>query len=266
MTKEQLREKINKVEVEIEKTTKSKNKYYDNLSYNVQTLANAEVGKNWMERRKLNLNWEDDINLENYYRQEDLLNYYKDILNSYKNKLKALEDLVDLPVLREFLNNWKEDTVEYLINVTDAYKERKDQIYNKYRENGCIVRGCIVNKELEKEMDKELKELNNLFGKEVVRLNTYRGEKNNQIKKEIEREAQYKYKVLVKRISGIVGEIRDCSNLKIASNGEINGIIKGDKNKAKIETIIAGGYNEHIIVNVKHGQCAHYRVLVREIK
>ena len=81
----------------------------------------------------------------------------------------------------------------------------------------------------------------------------------------MEKEAQAKYKKLVNRISSIVGEIKDCSNLSIR-NGEINGIISGNKGKASINTVVAGGYNENIIVNVKHGQCLHYRVLVKECK
>ena len=40
-------------------------------------------------------------------------------------------------------------------------------------------------------------------------------------------------------------------------NGEINGIAEGEKGRAKVETIGAGGYNI---------QCYHFRVLVNKIE
>lgn len=67
-----------------------------------------------------------------------------------------------------------------------------------------------------------------------------------------------KYYDLCNRISDIVGEITDASNLSIGhQHGEINGIVVGTKGKAKVETIGAGGYNI---------QCFHFRVLVHKLR
>ncbi len=67
-----------------------------------------------------------------------------------------------------------------------------------------------------------------------------------------------KYEDLVNRITSIVGTIQDAKGLSIGNqNGEINGFVIGDKGKANVETISAGGYNI---------QCFHYRVLVHKIK
>lgn len=89
---------------------------------------------------------------------------------------------------------------------------------------------------------------------------------NVALNKIIEEEKKIKYKEFVSRITEIVGNIQNASNLSIGEqSGEINGIVIGDKGKARVETIGAGGYNENIIVNTKKGQCFHYRVLVHKI-
>ena len=80
-------------------------------------------------------------------------------------------------------------------------------------------------------------------------------EKLTQILKE---EKNRKYEDLVKRVTAVTGTIKDASKLSIGKQqGEINGIVIGERSKAKVETISAGGYNI---------QCFHYRVLVHEIK
>ena len=77
------------------------------------------------------------------------------------------------------------------------------------------------------------------------------------LNKRLAQEKERKYIDLIKRIKEKVGEIIDATNLSIGNQkGELNGIIKGTKGDAKIETISAGGYNI---------QCFHYRVLVHKI-
>ena len=74
----------------------------------------------------------------------------------------------------------------------------------------------------------------------------------------IEDEKTLKYKDFVARITKEVGEITDVSALSIGGKqGEINGIVIGKNGKARVETIMAGGYNI---------QCLHYRVLVKKFK
>jgi hypothetical protein len=58
---------------------------------------------------------------------------------------------------------------------------------------------------------------------------------------------------LVYRVTAKVGKITDAKGLTIGMNGEMNGLVIGDKGSATITTILAGGYNI---------QCLHYRVLV----
>lgn len=78
------------------------------------------------------------------------------------------------------------------------------------------------------------------------------------LNKLLTQEKQHKYEDLCNRISAVVGEIEDVSNLSIGNqNGELNGIVKGTKGTARVETIGAGGYAVQIF---------HYRVLVHKLK
>lgn len=84
--------------------------------------------------------------------------------------------------------------------------------------------------------------------------------------KKIEEEKNAKLIDLMTKVSKITGIITDATGLHI-ENGDINGIIIGKDGKAKVQTIDAGGYNEHVILDSgRHGQRAHFRVLIHEVK
>ena len=73
---------------------------------------------------------------------------------------------------------------------------------------------------------------------------------------QIEQEKNNKLIDLMSRVTKITGTITDAKGLYI-ENGDVNGIIVGERGKAKIQTIGAGGYNVQVF---------HYRVLINEIK
>ena len=60
---------------------------------------------------------------------------------------------------------------------------------------------------------------------------------------------------MAQRVGKIVGKITAGHNLVVV-NGEIAGIIEGEKGRASIQTIGAGGYNI---------QRYHFRTLVKEV-
>ena len=72
----------------------------------------------------------------------------------------------------------------------------------------------------------------------------------------LEDDVKVKKEMFVTRVQEIVGIIKDMVDFEIGDNGEINGVAIGDKSRAKVTTIIAGGYNI---------QRQHFRVLVKEI-
>lgn len=87
------------------------------------------------------------------------------------------------------------------------------------------------------------------------------------LEKQIEQEKNNKLIDLMTRVSKITGEILDATYLYIADDGNLNGYIIGKDGKAEVETIGAGGYNEHVILDSgRRGQCYHFRVLVKPRK
>ena len=78
---------------------------------------------------------------------------------------------------------------------------------------------------------------------------------NEEIYKENERDAKFAVIDLYYRVNEITGTIIDWSNIR-CSGGALNGTVTGKEGKAKIETIVAGGYNI---------QRLHNRVLVHSI-
>ena len=84
-----------------------------------------------------------------------------------------------------------------------------------------------------------------------------KGFNDERLAKIIEAEKKAKYEDLCNRISAVVGEITDVSNLRISAKGNLDGFVTGTKGKAKVETIGAGGYNIMVF---------HYRTLVHKLK
>ncbi|WP_315069327.1 hypothetical protein [uncultured Clostridium sp.] len=72
----------------------------------------------------------------------------------------------------------------------------------------------------------------------------------------LDEEVKEKKEMFINRVKQVIGEIKDLTNLQI-KNGEVNGIAKGVKCNAKVNTISAGG---------KNIQCFHFRVLVNTVK
>ncbi len=69
-------------------------------------------------------------------------------------------------------------------------------------------------------------------------------------------EADRKYDFIIERTNAIVGKITDATALKVGSKGDLNGYIIGERGRAKVQTIGAGGYNI---------QCFHFRTLINAI-
>lgn len=84
------------------------------------------------------------------------------------------------------------------------------------------------------------------------------------MRKAIENEKNRKYDQLIEDVESIVGKIIDMSHIKVGVNGDLEGYVVGDKGECELWTKGCGGFNENVIVNVKHGQCFHFRFYVRK--
>ena len=150
----------------------------------------------------------------------------------------------NLKEIKEFINQWKVRAINYYNDALMNYKEEKKQLNNL-----CVWNDDYKNKKLE---------LIEKYGKWIVGDLALRSPKDaqEQIIKNIEREAISKEQMLIKRVNKVVGTIVSSISLYVGVNGELNGVIEGVNGKCKIETIYAGGYNI---------QCLHYRVLVHKV-
>lgn len=279
MTAQEYQERIAKVEEKIVKIEKRIKKWSEGLSEEAKEMAKRRCNRELTYKQWLDWLTENDrnpnvYNQEFYYKAPNASEYLAALcdleeeqrkLEKYKNaviKLADFEKEEKIPALVEFLNNWKKETKEYIIELANTLDELKEANYNLYLKFG-------IRYTQSEEYQNNIEIIRSMPG--IVR-DIYDSRSVNSVDEKrldniLEREATAKYKDLVKRISTIVGNIEDVSNLSIGrQSGELNGIVKGDKGKAKIFTIGAGGENTDIIVNSKHGQIYHYRVLVKPVK
>lgn len=195
-------------------------------------------------------------------------------------------------VLNIFLENWKKKAYDFYINLATEYIEIDTKEYEITREelealqiekydrkkHETILIPKFTAEEIENILNNNIASYEksnitnsirrrhiNTFKKshfasdlyvldKIIDYNTIDTTKLNKI---LDDEVKAKKEQFISRIKEVIGEIKDLSNLHISDKGEINGIAKGIKCNAKIETITAGGYNI---------QCWHYRVLVNTIK
>lgn len=237
-------------------------------------IANLEKKIDRIEKAKAT-NWEKN---PYYYNESDLTSAHKDLnaaklaLDKYKAQLEETQNKdasrTVKPIL-DFLDEWEKRCIEYYEEEYAKYREA----YQEYRtrDHSLLEAWNAARGDLEKRkaLDKEEKDLRNKFKQDwahITQFNHGQLDWNATMRRDIADEKKRKYDSLVERVCAIVGEITDVNDLKVGMNGELNGIIIGTKGKCKVETIGAGGYNTDQIVNVKHGQIYHFRVLVKPVK
>lgn len=136
-----------------------------------------------------------------------------------------------------------------------AYNEAKDKfdgrLYGYFHEEKYEWRGHIHSKKV-KDMDGEIEYIRPYNNERTL------DEAMAKLAKDLKREAEMKYDDIIERTNSVVGQITDASELRIGSTrGELNGFIKGERGKAEVESIMAGGYNI---------QCLHIRTLIKPVK
>ena len=215
--------------------------------------------------------WEDECNQEIKYanrEKEDTIT----IINKYKNAIALLQEKDSKPVIqifKDFFNRWKEEIKEYVKPWLDTYYKLNSKINDLYNHRFSFEDLGFKTKQEYKEKLKELEEResdikNDAFVRVAIEKRYKYSEE--EFNKYLNDYMNDRYFELVDKVTNIVGQIEDVSDLHVGHDGRLNGKVFGNLGGAKIETIRAGGYNDNIIVNVKRGQCLHYRVLVHPIK
>lgn len=204
-----------------------------------------------------------------YYNENDLHWANKDLekakadLESYREQLKeAIEraESRNVKVIIDFLETWKTKTREFYIESVDEYIAERTAYYKIDREL-CEKWNRSKDRAERAEVRGTMRFYEEQFKKQWNWIAPYieRNELNlEKLDKDIREEAERKYDFIIERTVAITGTITDASNLYIGDDGcELNGYIIGEKGKAKVQTIGAGGWNI---------QRFHFRTLIHKMK
>ena len=227
-------------------------------------------------------NWEKN---PYYYHESDLKWALRDLENAkkglegYKKDLEVFDHKANsrnIQVILDFLADWKQKTLDFYRAMYPRYLEERAEWYawcrgHREREDGLWniedkEERIAKREELRKEYDKQRAKF---YGAWQWLFDYSQSDHLNEEKllKDLNAEADRKYDFIIERTQAIVTEITDASNLCIGEKGDLNGYIVGTTGKAKVETIGAGGYNEHVILDSgRHGQRFHLRTLINRIK
>lgn len=202
--------------------------------------------------------------------QSKLDDLNKRLKSLYEKKQK--EDLKNnttpqIPVIEEFLENWKKSAREYYLQQVEAlekfeaeYSNNLDEVMkdleSKYGKTAVLKMSAEVKKELkDRKVDYTSRNMyiKTHFNSVTVELSQLESEMNERLESILSSEVNRKRADFYARCYKVVGDITDASSLHVGKNGSINGTIVGKLGKAVVETIMAGGYNVQVL---------HYRVLV----
>lgn len=241
----------------ITKRIEGKEKEITKLEKKLERIKKAEAS-----------NWE---NNPYYYNENDLKWTTKD-LESAKKSLEDYKEMFiaeteksnsrNIQVIIDFLNDWKERVKQSYIESLPRYIEAKKEFYvidheytdwfNYQRRHATAEEYKTINEEYRRKREAFYggwKWFVPYIEKDQINI--------KKLEKELDREADSKYDFIIERTNAIVGQITDAQNLKIGAKGDLNGYIIGEKGKAKVQTIGAGGYNI---------QCYHFRTLINKMK
>lgn len=233
-------------------------------------------------------NKDDDIKgaTEKWEDAKAVLKNWKEKLGREEAKQQYIADSIP-QIIKDFLNEWKEGTIK-------SYKEVKDGYFNAQkvfkRDYNYLVYDYITehsdkytyiqdNPEVQQfdpnvdyyhicydawyavrktEDYKQLEEMYVLPYKEDPTFVHWKYERFDEawLDKVITQEMNNKLVDLMARVTKVTGTITDATNLKIR-NGELNGIIVGERGIANVTTIGAGGYAV---------QRFHFRTLIHPIR
>ena len=230
-------------------------------------------------------NWEKN---PYYYNENDLKYTKRDLeraiegLEGYKKELEVFDHKANsrnIQVILDFLESWKQRVREYYEESIPRYIKAREAYYEasskhcEWHNNGYTHKKEVGEEEYKriyKELDNEYESKRKIFyswdwlGRYLKSGDVLNYEKLN---KDLDEDANAKYDFIIERTQAIVTEITDATNLSIGSKGDLNGFIIGTTGKAKVETIGAGGYNEHVILDSgRHGQRYHFRTLINKMK
>lgn len=276
MTVEQLQDRIQKTNIKIDKIEKRIKKWQDAQCEKAFLKADGwllNMGRDrdylWNEYIK-NCNWELDHAIQDLHDTQVTLEKYQNMLNLELAKDNEFENN-RIQVIWEFLLNYKEQVADYIrdnMSVLNEYYEVNTKMCDWHNNNSYKVYSGEMTKEHYNEVynalrqrEKELKEDIHPYTHEVATRDWTSDSREYYVDEDkletiLLKDCKARYFQLVKEVTEITGIITDAQGLSIHA-GELNGIIIGEKGKAKVQTFSAGGWNI---------QCFHYRTRVDRVK
>ena len=163
----------------------------------------------------------------------------------------------NVKAILDFLEGWKDRMRTYYHGAYERYLvARKEYYAEDERLSKISFHGDTKEERLEaKDQSRKLRRAFHETWNFIEGYETYKGFDDERFEKDIKREAEIKYDNIIERTNDICGKIVDASALRVGAKGDIDGIVIGERGKARIQTIGAGGYNI---------QCYHFRVLVHK--
>lgn len=281
MDKQTLLDRIAKKEVQIEKIKKRIAKWSDGLSEQDLEMAKLEFTKanneKFAEYCKANGYTTSFCNIAELRSANSDLVEAEGTLNKYKNQLNIIVDRESsekIEALVEFFKQYKQNVIKYIENNIEdllAYYDVNSKRIDLQNENRREIRNnpdgelAAEYRRLKLE-EEELKEKVHPITNKVYNSRFEDKIDRDELNKILDEDIEAKYWNMVEKVSKITGEIIDASNISVAGDGNLNGIIIGKDGKAKLETIGAGGYNHNRILDSgRHGQIFHYRLLINKV-
>lgn len=258
--------------VVVGKTTLTRMDAKSIVSKFVEEKPTRDANGNW-DDDAYDFNWKVDQLRDNLDKLFDLETICKNWEVKYNTQLTK-ENAPKIEILWDFLTRWENNAREWYkrnsklyydlytnedkewetYKTTKEYQEEMDYIQYLYPNN----QKWAIEYKVERRWKERYYEDINMFTKDITSGSKEHRIDMERLNKFLAQEKVHKYEDLCNRITSVVGEILDVSNLSIGEKqGELNGIVVGSKAKAKVETIGAGGWNI---------QCFHYRVLVNKVK
>lgn len=234
---------------------------------------------------------------EIHNKQRDIVECKKS-LSKYQMELMAMVSKKrDIPVLVEFLDRWKALNVDYFLDKAKHRfrKEQLDEIDNWFKKYQVMVLryqsiyATVVEEHSDwdsnslveevnrqkNELKAEIKEIRDIYNSlrksyklfygDVIMLEDYAKRHSISYRESVEiylqKEWEAKYDKLVNDVKSYVGDIIDCTDLKVSDRGELNGKIKGADGECIVTTFTAGT-NYKIY---RRQQCFHYRCRITKI-
>lgn len=210
-------------------------------------------------------------------------------LGAEEAKQQLIEDTIP-QVIKDFLQNWKDETYDFFIEMKNNFYKDREEL--KEKSNKAIYKYLVSHPERyntffkyyaeEAEnynpnynysyhinmgsdyrkikhstfIDVWEEEFKNKYSDPMFVMYKNRQFDDEWLDKTLTQEMNNKLVDLMARVTKVTGTITDVDSLRIR-NGELNGVIDGERGTANVTTIGAGGWNI---------QRAHWRTLVHPIK